>query len=140
MVEGALLMSRYFRSKHPVKNIHHAKALHPQCPWCGLDNWHTTYRTNHPSGWEFYWDGPASALAAGRIAHLWVRRGRIYGGPKHKRKWGRAEPAPQRVNERKWKIVRVGRKFVNAGMNGGEGKAWRQYVACANKFHDDRTK
>ncbi len=101
------------------------RSHHPACPNCGLDNWsYGQYKLE--SGPEihfgYYWDGPGRALFAGKLAKLYTKRGRIYGGGKSKR-WG--EGAPCRVNERKWKVVRSGIRLL---------------VACAHPFHKDESK
>ncbi len=141
MVEVELLMPRYYK----YVNRYHQAELYPQCPWCGLHNYvfscgdHIVGPGDSRCGYT--WNGPSRAIEAGRIAKLWVRKGRIYGGPKFKRKWGREAPSPQRVNEKHWKVVRVGRSYavVGKGMHSGP-KRFMSYVACAHPFHDDRSK
>lgn len=143
MAEVKLLMPRYWK----YVNRYHTAEMYPKCPWCGLHNY--SYECGdhikHGAGDSrcgYVWNGPRRALDAGKIANLWIRKGRIYGGAKpHSPRWFRNGPAPQRVNEKHWKIVRVGRSYsvVGKGMHSGP-KRYMSYVACAHPFHDDRTK
>lgn len=102
--------------------------LRPVCPDCGYDNWAYGSYWDGRSELSFgsYWDGPGRALDAGRHACLYTRKGRIYGGQKRGPYGGVKSGMPSvRVNERKWKVVRRGIRLL---------------VACANEFHEDRTK
>lgn len=102
---------------------------YPVCPWCGLDNYDYGHVKLDPKSSAhtlcYYWNGPRRALDAGHYANLWTRKGRIYGGTRpHKGfKNDKAhQPAPCRVNEKKWKIVRSGIRLL---------------VACAHPFHEE---
>lgn len=93
---------------------------YPTCPNCKQTNYVYHYDAN---GSTPVWNGLSAALRGGREANLWTRKGRIYGGPKFKRKWKGNAPDPVRVNEKNWKIVRVGPAL---------------YIACAHKFHEEK--
>lgn len=101
---------------------------YPRCPNCGQRNYIYDYRyLNGRDGevvLDWHWNGRRAALYGGQYAKLWTRKGRIYGGPKRRRRSKHPmanTPAPVRVNEKHWKIVRSGPRLL---------------VACAHKFHE----
>lgn len=123
-MERAQVTSKY---RQQISAMKARRESYPTCPWCGVTNYDFgNYRIgNSPElHWGYFWDGPRMALRAGDYTKLWTRKGRIYGGSRRKRKWG-DNPSPVRVNEKHWKIVRSGPRLL---------------VACANEFHEDRTK